>query len=321
MAGRDFTALRLDEVLPLFELERDERRGDGRLPRALPARPRRSALVDRDAAARVHPRCARPPHPSRRDQRARLRPRRRSAGRRVLRRRGRLDRRTSAPASRSRKQVGEPPCAANPDCGWWCSPSTASSSGGTPPRRPTSAPIAVCNQAAEFVNAPRCRRGALRRPAQAPARLDDAAARATLLARVLPALRGAVSDRALEGAARSTSRRRRRVRRLGRRPGADRSAPPARTTSSTPRAAAVGPVRSRRRRTRRSLPSRGSPSRERLPRRLPRATSNGTPARRRCPADPDAACVADRDRRAGRGRADGRSAPASPATSTAARSR
>ena len=34
---------------------RDERRGHGRLPRALPARPRGAALVDRDAAARVRP--------------------------------------------------------------------------------------------------------------------------------------------------------------------------------------------------------------------------------------------------------------------------
>ena len=48
-------ALRLDEVLAAARARRDERRGHGRPPRALPARPGRAALVDRDAAARVRP--------------------------------------------------------------------------------------------------------------------------------------------------------------------------------------------------------------------------------------------------------------------------
>ena len=58
---------------------RDERRGDGRLPRPLPARAVDAALLDRDAAARIRPGAARRPHPSRRDQRDRRRGRRRGA--------------------------------------------------------------------------------------------------------------------------------------------------------------------------------------------------------------------------------------------------
>ena len=48
---------------------RDVRRGHGRASRALPDRPSGAAFVDRDAAARIHSRCARAPHPSRRHQR------------------------------------------------------------------------------------------------------------------------------------------------------------------------------------------------------------------------------------------------------------
>ena len=65
----------------------DERRGDGRLPGALPARPGDAALLDRDPAARVRPRAARAPHASGRDQRARRHGRRGAARARVLRRR------------------------------------------------------------------------------------------------------------------------------------------------------------------------------------------------------------------------------------------
>ncbi len=66
MSAADFTPLRLDEVLPLLRARRDERRGHGRLPRPLPAGPGRPPVLDRDAAARLHPGGARPPHPSRR---------------------------------------------------------------------------------------------------------------------------------------------------------------------------------------------------------------------------------------------------------------
>ena len=71
MGAEHFTGLRLDEVLPLIERDGDERRGHGRLPRALPARPGDAARLDRDAAARLRPGAARPPHASGRDQRAR----------------------------------------------------------------------------------------------------------------------------------------------------------------------------------------------------------------------------------------------------------
>ena len=82
MGRGDFTALRLDEIVAAVRARRDERRGHGRPPRALPARPGRAALLDRDAAARVHPGRARPPHAPRRDQRARRRRQRRGAARR-----------------------------------------------------------------------------------------------------------------------------------------------------------------------------------------------------------------------------------------------
>ena len=70
---------------------RDERRGDGRPPRALPARSRHAAPVDRDAAARVRAGGARPPHAPRRHQHPRRLGRRRAARARVLRRLGGLD--------------------------------------------------------------------------------------------------------------------------------------------------------------------------------------------------------------------------------------
>ena len=71
---------------------RDDRRGHGRLPRALPDRSGGAALVDRDAAARVRPGRARPPHPSRRRSTSSPAPRDgERLDRRVLRRRGRVD--------------------------------------------------------------------------------------------------------------------------------------------------------------------------------------------------------------------------------------
>ncbi len=70
---------------------RDDRRGDGRLPRALPARPVDAAPVDRDAPARVRPASPRRPHAPGCDRRDRRYGRRRAACRGVLRRRRGLD--------------------------------------------------------------------------------------------------------------------------------------------------------------------------------------------------------------------------------------
>ena len=91
MERGDFTPLRLDEMLAADRARRDERRGHGRPPRALPDRPGGAPLLDRDAAARVRAGRARPPHASRRDQRAGRDARRRAAGGGVLRRRGGVD--------------------------------------------------------------------------------------------------------------------------------------------------------------------------------------------------------------------------------------
>ena len=91
MGPEHFTALRLDEMLPL--MERDEMSDEDMVAYlvALPARPRGPALLDRDAAARLRPRAARAPHAPGRDQRARRHRRRRAARARVLRRRGGVD--------------------------------------------------------------------------------------------------------------------------------------------------------------------------------------------------------------------------------------
>ena len=71
MGPEHFTGARARRGAAADGARRDVRRGHGRLPRALPARPRRAARVDRDAAARVRPRAARAPHAPGRDQRAR----------------------------------------------------------------------------------------------------------------------------------------------------------------------------------------------------------------------------------------------------------
>ena len=70
---------------------RDERRGHGRPPGALPDRPVGAPLLDRDAAARLRAGQARAPHAPGRDQRAGRDPRRRAPRGGVLRRRGGLD--------------------------------------------------------------------------------------------------------------------------------------------------------------------------------------------------------------------------------------
>ena len=83
---------------------RDERRGHGRLPVALPARSRGAALLDRDAAARVRPGAARPPHAPRRHQRARRQRRRRAARARSASATPPRGSPTSGPASRCRSR-------------------------------------------------------------------------------------------------------------------------------------------------------------------------------------------------------------------------
>ena len=115
---------------------RDERRGHGRLPRALPARPRDAARLDRDAAARLRPGAARPPHPPGRHQRAR-RARPTASGSCTSASATRPPgSRTSGPASRSPSRSARPRAPTRTSSSS-CSPSTASSSGATRPRRPT----------------------------------------------------------------------------------------------------------------------------------------------------------------------------------------
>ena len=223
-ARRDHAALRA---------RRDERRGDGRLPRALPARPGDAAPLDRDALARVRPRCPRRPHPSGRDQLARRRARRRAAGRRVLRRtrpRGSPYIRPGFDAARSGRRARR---GATRTASWSCSPSTASSRGATAPRRPTGPPIAVFNRAAAFVNA--ARDGAARSAdPRARRALDDAERAARCFAessRRCAARSPSEGSKVLRGRRSPAGRG---VRRLARPHAARRrSAPPAPTTSST----------------------------------------------------------------------------------------
>ena len=255
---------------------RDERRGDGRLPRALPARPRRAALLDRDAAARVHPGGPRRTTPTR--TRSTRSPAPATASALVAECFGDeaawID--YIRPGFTLAKQVGDGRARATPACGSSCSPSTASSSGATPSRRPTAArsrsstappSSSTSAPAARRASAARARAG--RRSTRAPG--------ASACATILPALRGALSRRAREGARASTSRAPvARVRRLGRRAGAGRrSAPPAPTTSSTPSGCRCGSPSTRRPRTRRRC-RRGSSS-------APRAYRDDVPRLRRAP--------------------------------------
>ena len=103
---------------------RDDRRGHGRLPRPLPARPADAARVDRDAAARVRPRAARAPHAPGRHQRARRHRRRRAADRRSASATRRPGSRTSARASRCPSRSASR-CATTRASSSSCWPSTA----------------------------------------------------------------------------------------------------------------------------------------------------------------------------------------------------
>ncbi len=71
MGPQHFTGLKLDEVVPLIERAEDERRGDGRLPVALHARPRRCRAASIETLLHAFvPAAARAPHAPGRDQRA-----------------------------------------------------------------------------------------------------------------------------------------------------------------------------------------------------------------------------------------------------------
>ena len=185
-----FTVLRLQEVLPLIARDGDERRGDGRPPRALPVRSRDAAPVDRDAAARVRAGRARPPHAPGRHQHPRRLRARRAARARVLRRLRGLDPlhppRVHALQAGRRGRAGDARPAARS-----CWPSTGSSSGATPPRRPTTRRSTRSTRRSRSSTSARRALGAsTARPAAA---LDDATRHATLM-QLLPAIRGATSS-------------------------------------------------------------------------------------------------------------------------------
>ena len=114
-APEHFTAAAARRDAAADRARRDDRRGHGRLPRALPARPRGAARVDRDAAARVRPGAAR------RTTRTRTAinvlagtRRRRAAGRRSASATRPPGSRTSARASRCPSRSARR-CATNPD--------------------------------------------------------------------------------------------------------------------------------------------------------------------------------------------------------------
>ena len=190
MGPEHFTGLRLDEVLPL--IEREEMSDEDMVAYLArcqldPAMPR---VLDRDAAARVRPGAARPPHASGRHQRARRHGRRRAARARVLRRRRRVD--PVHPPRLHALQAGRrggprQPGPASSSC--W--PSTASSCGATAPRRPTGARSrSSTRRSRSSTSAPATCRASAGRTRR---RAGRARARA-LLHELLPAIRGAVSS-------------------------------------------------------------------------------------------------------------------------------
>ena len=264
----------------------DERRGDGRLPRPLPARAVDAALLDRDAAARLRPGGARRPHASRRDQRDRRRAptaRRSRASASATRPRGSP---TSARASRSRARSARR-----------SAPTTAGAS-----RDPRQArPRHVGRHAPRRATARRSTRSTAPPTSSTSARNGEPAfggagnggrsttqRREALLARAAarPA-RGGVAASAPRSC-RSTPRRRARVACApSARPSSSTVGAPAPTTSCTPSACRCGC---------RSTPRATTPApwRERIAERrrgLPRATtaptSSASATRAPSPADPD----------------------------------
>ena len=166
---------------------RDVRRGHGRLPRALPARSRDAARVDRDAAARVRPGAARPPHSPGRHQRAGRHAPTASGwctSASATRRRGS---RTSGPGFTLSKQVGEA-VRDNPDLKLVVLAKHGLIVWGDSAEEAYRRTIEVINQAVAFVNERTRDTRALRRP---PA---PAAGALRALHELLPAIRGAVSS-------------------------------------------------------------------------------------------------------------------------------
>ncbi len=182
-------ALRLDEVLPLREREEmdDAAMVDYLVRCAVLARP--AAAVDRDAAARVRPRAAGRPHPSRRGDRAHLvarrargSPRRRSATRPS-------GSTTSGPGSTCRG--GSPSCSRRTRArGPCCSRSTGSSPGARRGEESYRATIEFVTRAARGDR----RRGERRLRARRPEGRRDRRRRApsACCSPALPALRGAL---------------------------------------------------------------------------------------------------------------------------------
>ena len=259
---------------------RDERRGHGRPPRALPGRPGGAALVDRDAAARLRPGPARAPHAPGRHQRACRHARRRAARRRVLRRRGRLDPLYPARASRSPSRSARR-CATTRSSSSSCSPSTASSCGATRPRRRTGARSRSSTApSTSSTPGPQARSASAARGGEA--RRGDAARRAARAAR-----RGV--ERAAEGARRRHLGSRARVRLLEGGAGAgDRRRRLSRPSRAHEAPAAVDPVRPRRARTRTRSSQR---IRERAAAYRDDYRAYVADRRRTAPADPDARVV------------------------------
>ena len=132
--------------------------------------------------------------------------RRRAARARVLRRRGGLD--PLHPPGLHALQAGRRGGArATRACSSSCSPSTASSSGATRPRRPTARRSR--SSTGRSRSSTSARRATRRFGGPAGAALDDATAPRDSCTQLLPAIRGAVSSRAREAADASTRRRRR----------------------------------------------------------------------------------------------------------------
>ena len=214
--GADFTPLRLDEILPLFEREQmSDEEMVAHLARCQldPAAPRSSIETLLHAfvpAAHVHH-----THPDAINVLACSATA--GADRGVLRRRGRLDR-VHPPGLHARQAGGRGRPRQSGACGSWCSASTAWSSGATAPRRRTSGRSGL--QPGGRVRQPKvARAAAIRRPERACPGLDDDGAGDAPRDAADAARRGL--PRAGEGADRRSVGRCARVRRLRAGSGAD----------------------------------------------------------------------------------------------------
>ena len=239
MGPEHFTGLRLDEVLPLMRARGDERRGDGRLPGALPARPGDAARLDRDAAARL--RAGRRTCTTRTRTASTCSPGRPTASASCTSASATPPpgSRTSGPASRSRRQVGEA-ARSNPDLKLVVLAKHGLVVWGDTAEEAYRRTIEVINQAAAFVN---------ERTGEEP-RFGGRTGRqrgwpttraARCCSELLPADPRRRLQRALEAAHRRHLAALGRVRLLrGGRAARHASAPRARTTSCTPSACRCG---------------------------------------------------------------------------------